>query len=48
MRYDKLEAADEVVKRLFDPRYSYKKAYIPLELKYAYGKGPCYVQHLRA
>lgn len=36
MRYDKLEAADEVVKRLFDPRYSYKKAYIPLELKYAY------------
>ena len=36
MRYNKLEAADEVVKRLFDPRYSYKKAYIPLELKYAY------------
>ena len=36
MRYDKLEAAEEVVKRLFDPRYSYKKAYIPLELKYAY------------
>lgn len=36
MRYDKLEAVDEVVKRLFDPRYSYKKAYIPLELKYAY------------
>ena len=36
MRYDKLEAADEVVKRLFDPRYYYKKAYIPLELKYAY------------
>lgn len=36
MGYDKLEAADEVVKRLFDPRYSYKKAYIPLELKYAY------------
>lgn len=36
MRYDKLEAADEVLKRLFDPRYSYKKAYIPLELKYAY------------
>lgn len=36
MRYDKLEAAQEVVKRLFDPRYSYKKAYIPLEIKYAY------------
>lgn len=36
MRYDKLEAAEEVVKRLFDPRYSYKKAYIPIELKYAY------------
>ena len=33
MRYDKLEAADEVVKRLFDPRYSYKKAYIPLDLE---------------
>ena len=36
MRYDKLESAEEVVKRLFDPRYTYKKAYIPLELKYAY------------
>lgn len=36
MRYDKFESAEEVVKRLFDPRYTYQKAYIPMELKYAY------------
>lgn len=36
MRYDKLEAAEAVINRLFDPRYTYQKVYIPLELKYAY------------
>lgn len=36
MYADKLEPADEVIKRLFDPRYSYKRVYIPKEVKLAY------------
>ncbi len=36
MYVDKLEPLDAVIQRLFDPRYSYKKVYIPKEVKLAY------------
>lgn len=36
MYTDKLEPADEVIQRLFDPRYSYKSVHIPKEVKVAY------------
>ncbi len=36
MYADRLEPADAVIQRLFDPRCSYKRAYIPKEVKLAY------------
>lgn len=36
MRTDKLESAEDVINRLFDPRYSFKRAIITKEVKYAY------------
>ena len=36
MYAENLEAAEEVIRRLFDPRRTYKKAYISPEIKLAY------------
>lgn len=36
MYAEKLEATEDIIRRLFDPRLSYKRAYIPLEVKMAY------------
>lgn len=36
MYADKLETAEEIIQRIFDPRYNYR--YIPLSVKYAYLK----------
>lgn len=36
MYAEKLEATDDIIRRLFDPRLSYKRAFIPLEVKMAY------------
>ena len=36
MYAENLEAAEEVIRRLFDPRLTYKKAYISPEIKLAY------------